>query len=228
MNLKKPSTWVGVDLPFRFTSGTYGTWLYDTLPPCPDKHKYSKYINIDQLDDDDIITESPTACYFDTSYGKNVFYRDQQDCVLWCLDSEGVYLHGDKSYVAHSLSEFLWRIDVENKCWYKRIKDYELVLKDWKPIKDYEKYIDHYHQLYKRTRQYILDNTTGATTKNIDYYLPYYINFRSLKDMNENFTVRTEYISKFDGLQEKGKLEIYRDILGIGLGEETENVLLKK
>lgn len=35
---------------------------------------------------------SPTACYFDIDHISTIFYRDQQDCVLWAYDDTGVFM----------------------------------------------------------------------------------------------------------------------------------------
>lgn len=63
---------------------------------------------------------SPTCCYFDISKtDPGLFYRDQQDCVLWYLDENTGYVMDHRgNYVAKSLSEFLSRICLENACWF--------------------------------------------------------------------------------------------------------------
>lgn len=69
------------------------------------------------------LIRSPTACYFDIY--KNIFYRDQQDCIIWALDEKGrVYIHNDDQpytiiYVADSLPEFLSHIYDDCNSWYE-------------------------------------------------------------------------------------------------------------
>jgi hypothetical protein len=65
---------------------------------------------------------SPTACYFDTDCDKknNVFYVDQQGCVIWHLLPNGeVASLQDGVIVANSLPEFLSRLQMENNIWNK-------------------------------------------------------------------------------------------------------------
>lgn len=67
---------------------------------------------------------SPTACYFDID--NDIFYRDQQDCVIWALNKDGrVYIKDDDpytiSYVAKSIPEFLSHIYDDTIDWTHRM-----------------------------------------------------------------------------------------------------------
>ena len=131
--------WVGSDIPGRPAAGTYGTWPYATLPPA-NNHKFRQVHTLDDLSDEvqERMQESPTACYFRIDDKDGSFFHDQQDCAIWALDEAtgGVFLldeaqqqeeeeeeaarpaTGPKTFVAKSLGEFLWRVDVENRCWF--------------------------------------------------------------------------------------------------------------
>ncbi len=74
---------------------------------------------------------SPTACYVDIfeQNGKTIFYRDQQDCIIWFLDPESgkVYSTSDKGPVADDVEEFWVRQYIEATLWrkyaYKKYRD---------------------------------------------------------------------------------------------------------
>lgn len=120
LDFKEKWMWVGIN-PKIFE--TYGTFEYEDHPI---DHIFSHIKTIDDLKDHvkklprDL--KSPTACYFD--FTDDVFYRDQQDCVIWALDNKGrVYIKDYdqpyvKYYVAKSLPEFLSHVKADNICWY--------------------------------------------------------------------------------------------------------------
>jgi hypothetical protein len=65
---------------------------------------------------------SPVSGHFE--FDGEIFYRDQQDCVMWALNSETGQVYviniGDTKLqlVANSLPEFLKRIYLENQAWF--------------------------------------------------------------------------------------------------------------
>ena len=104
--------WIGFQLPYRACQGTYD--VYSQQPPV-NSTPYSK-VTLDNLE---CLKESrsPTACYVDRE--GDVFYRDQQDCVLWKLIEGKVY--ADDDLVADSLAEFCARVILENRIWFATI-----------------------------------------------------------------------------------------------------------
>jgi hypothetical protein len=118
--------WIGIGIPFRPCQGTYGSFS-GSVPPI----KTSKYQTIKTLQDlqrsidqKQIDIESSTACYFDLDPKTGVFYRDQQDCVIWKLTENGQVdaITEDNEViecVADSLPEFLNRIEIENHIWFQ-------------------------------------------------------------------------------------------------------------
>ena len=67
--------------------------------------------------------ESVTACYVsisepDSNTGRIVFYRDQQDCILWSVDpSTGKVYDNTDNLVADDVEEFWARMWIENQLW---------------------------------------------------------------------------------------------------------------
>jgi hypothetical protein len=141
-------TWVGFRLPGRCRMAfcTYEDWSLDDHPPVTIPEEVKDVTTLDKLkalfeNKPEIkkvaqalpwLFRSPTSCYFDMSgeiepSNPNVaaFYRDQQDCVIWCFDSEKGYVvsrdydgeHG--TVYARSLPEFLARLALENGLWFK-------------------------------------------------------------------------------------------------------------
>jgi len=118
--------WVGVSSSNEF--GTYNTRDYIAHPI---KNTYKNIHTISDLKsflqgcpEDAMILTSPTSCYFDFDNGP-VFYRDQQDCVVWALDdvSGRVYIPPDEDnqsrrYVAANLGEFLSHIEDDHAYWF--------------------------------------------------------------------------------------------------------------
>lgn len=113
--------WIGIG-----KTSTYEKYPYN-VHPIHEQFKNIKTIqnvqdNITELDQ---IISSPTACYFNFQEN-DVFYRDQQDCVIWACDNQGcVYIKNDyqpylKQYVAHSIPEFLSHIYDDNLQWYNK------------------------------------------------------------------------------------------------------------
>ncbi len=69
---------------------------------------------------------SPTSCHFEFDNNDPVFYRDQQDCILWAFDAETgrVYIHDESDtstrvFVAKDLKSFVSRIFDENADWWE-------------------------------------------------------------------------------------------------------------
>jgi hypothetical protein len=69
---------------------------------------------------------SPTSCYFEFDNNDPIFYRDQQDCILWAFDAETgkVYIHDESDtstrvFVAKDLKSFVSRIFDENAKWWE-------------------------------------------------------------------------------------------------------------
>lgn len=118
------TTWIGISLPGRPLDATYGQWSYQSLPPIEIDPQFQEITTLDQLIQSlsllRTIISSPTACYFQVDLADRTFYRDQQDCVIWALNSQGqVYLDGDPhAIVALSLPEFLTRVHLENTIWW--------------------------------------------------------------------------------------------------------------
>ena len=139
--------WIYFGLPFRAAFGTYRQfdWVPD-LPPEETK-LFSHLISLVDVEIEkewlDHILQSPTSCHVQVDFVSGVFYRDQQDCVLWAfdpLDVGGVYVYeppntpsGGASSdeddfddhqpppmtVATTLAEFFGRIHLENRLWHK-------------------------------------------------------------------------------------------------------------
>ena len=102
--------WIGFRLPGRHCRGTYD--VYENQPPVD----CSEYQNV-SLDNLRCLEEcaSPTSCYVERD--GDVFYRDQQDCVVWSLRDGQVYANDDM-LVADSLAEFCARMILESKIWF--------------------------------------------------------------------------------------------------------------
>jgi hypothetical protein len=133
--VKKPREriWIGVgNLPGRSKEGdfsTYSVFEYDSLPPITTLQMFEDITNLEDLKkalpnlEKQIphLFDSPTSCYFDCEGDEpGVFFRDQQDCVVWCWDEKTgeVFDSGSGYAVATSLSEFLTRIVLENVAWH--------------------------------------------------------------------------------------------------------------
>ena len=246
--------------PMSFRSNTdndfYPRWSYETLPPCPPVHKFSNINTIEDLKN--ILSpkkslngltivypaalfgedaDSPTSCQFIFNHkykDKKLFYFDQQCCEMWGLDDNGVYAVRGESYVSKTLSEFLWRICIENQVWHyeKYMKHDHIVKMDtWVPPKRYllptesvpnndvEFYIDHYYELYKKTRNYLLQSNYGCTAKNIDKYLItiYMPNSLDKLDTNLDFSCHSDYLE--NNIIDITHLKYYDQLVELGLFE---------
>ena len=130
----RPKAWIGVGgLPGRSKPGdfsTYSVFTYDTLPPVTTPQMFDDVTTLAELKkvlpkwkkQIPQLFNSPTACYFDFAGDEpGVFFRDQQDCVVWCLDEKTgeVFDAGSGYCVASSLAEFLTRILLENVAWHQ-------------------------------------------------------------------------------------------------------------
>jgi hypothetical protein len=151
--------WCGGELPgARDADGTYGVWPYKTVPRL-DHGGRNPFRNVKTLDDlhaaIDLMHESPTACYFRLDRSDGSFWRDQQDCVVWAFDAAtgGVFMldqqraegEQEKTFVAKSLAEFLWRVDLENQIWFLRNSH------DGERTDDADAYLEHYAALVRGT-----------------------------------------------------------------------------
>lgn len=118
--------WVTYGLPGLDIGWTTYKIIDKSLLPFIDINpKYEKYNNLDDLKRDMPDIDSPTACYFAFNQSDiyHSFYRDQQDCVIWHFKPEvGVYINDDETQiVSDNLSEFLSRIELESRIWFKSI-----------------------------------------------------------------------------------------------------------
>ena len=163
--------WWGVDLPGRppiRELSTYTLYPYDDLPPVVIPPALANIRTIADLarelpdleDEPDLqyLFEPPTSCYFDLSAPREtqsaprddpdtgsaeeaVFYRDQQDCIVWSLRAaDGHVITDDGVDVAQSLPEFLTRIQIENAVW-------DIMCFQKKPERltdEQKKYMEHY------------------------------------------------------------------------------------
>lgn len=121
--------WIGVNFDFnKFT--TYSTTPYKEHPINPlfenIKNISDIQSNISHLRE---LIKSVTSCYFD--FNDDIFYRDQQDCVIWAHDSKtgGVYIYDNndkniKTYVAKSIPEFLSHIYDDNNNYSNKSLEY--------------------------------------------------------------------------------------------------------
>lgn len=127
MSNEQPTLWIGSGLRNRPTSmfATYGMFDYNKQPPVTIRDKFKDLKTIDDLEANqdwlDSILKSPTACYIEIDRENHIFFRDQQDCVLWTVHPKTGAVHilnQDKTMVAHSVPEFLTRVFIENEIWY--------------------------------------------------------------------------------------------------------------
>jgi len=69
------------------------------------------------------LVQSPTACYVDFSEyeGKTVFYRNQQDCIIWSIDPNTgkVYSNAREDPIPDDVEEFWLRQHIESILWFK-------------------------------------------------------------------------------------------------------------
>lgn len=115
--------WFGCNLTYRPPrTGTY--WMtMGPVPPIDAVHGYTNpyadYRTMQDLRSRPIIDiESPTGCCFKVPKEGDTgrFYYDQQGCIIWSLDSDGMVLAaGD--VVAPTLAEFLYRVSIESRLW---------------------------------------------------------------------------------------------------------------
>ncbi len=115
--------WIGVDLPYRpHPNGfaTYSTWKYKDQPEVEIDDIFKKFKTLADIEKyiGELKIESPTACYFNIEEN-GVFYRDQQDCVLWAVNSKNQVCAIDMGIVANSIPEFLTRVKLESSIWHK-------------------------------------------------------------------------------------------------------------
>ena len=139
--------WWGIELPGRKCDGTY-QW-YDSVPDVEIYPEFKEFNTIDDVKKHkyyiERLVDSCTACYvnFAEPY---LFYRDQQDCIKWYFHPEiGVYtdedINGNIEVVAKTIPEFLSRILIENRIWFKAHSDW---------VRDYGKELTPEEQEYIR------------------------------------------------------------------------------
>jgi len=70
---------------------------------------------------------SPTSSYFNVDENTKIFYRDQQDCILWAFDEETGYVYvydyediTTRQYCAKSLAEFISHIYDDALDWFEQ------------------------------------------------------------------------------------------------------------
>ncbi|AYV75500.1 MAG: hypothetical protein Terrestrivirus2_8 [Terrestrivirus sp.] len=137
VNVEEEWIWYGIGGIYNNNrEGTYQLFNYNDLPKLTNNDVFNdikEFNDIKTFDDleknIDMLSQtinSPTLCYFDLNRETGVFYRDQQDCVIWALSKENnqvyVYDYGEfpykVRYVAKSLPEFLTRIKYESRMFY--------------------------------------------------------------------------------------------------------------
>ena len=122
---KETEEWCWKGVPFDFdTFCTYSTYKYKQHPINP------KYASISTLDDlvsaltqKKICIDSPTSCYFNIDTTSGMFYRDQQDCIIWFL-KDGKVVTNSGYFVAGSMPEFLSHIEDDSTKWYTLSKEW--------------------------------------------------------------------------------------------------------
>lgn len=99
------------------------------------------------------IFESPTSCYVEISEdedtGRTIFYRDQQDCIIWSVDlrTGKVYSDADgENPIADDIEEFWLRQYIEAKLWYHLVQ-YN------KNLEDAPELLQKYAQFYQLFRK---------------------------------------------------------------------------
>lgn len=69
--------------------------------------------------------KSPTACWintdFDVENGKVLFYRDQQDCILWYYDLVTGKVYEYDTVICDTLEEFWMLMYIEGIIWYGQL-----------------------------------------------------------------------------------------------------------
>ena len=189
--------WLGSDLPFRWVNRTYAIFPYETLPPVPIEHEFSHITSVAQIPlVSDLIHPSPTACHWHLE--PPVFYKDQQDCCSWAVDSKGrvycpnLFNRGTHLYVAKSLADFLWRINQENKNWsfVYEVEDYLL----WAEEEWQNDYIGHYQLLLQQSLDWLIrNNCCNQSCKK--WLLPFFTPV-SMLDYSKNFRLTVTEIKK--------------------------------
>jgi hypothetical protein len=157
--------WYGIKLPGREADQLYQTLCYASLPSIK---IYADYADIHTIDDlkvefsDDMLVDRPRLsrrfngwpCHFDVNKETGVFYRDQQDCVVWSLGDDLAVYADDGKCVANTLPEFLSRLKIEGDIFTKTMAYYG---RSYDPLTaDEQDYVDHY-KTYSPTR---LNNST--------------------------------------------------------------------
>jgi hypothetical protein len=81
--------WIGIGSG-RLEDGTYGS--YEHSKDYPISKEFESIRTLDDLEKKlpqlNKCWNSPTACYFEIDRKTGIFYRDQQDCVLWALEDK--------------------------------------------------------------------------------------------------------------------------------------------
>jgi hypothetical protein len=140
--------WYGISLPGRESDELYQSLSYASLPSIK---IYPDYAAIHTLDDlkvefcDDMLVKIPRQsrrfsawpCHFDVNKETGVFYRDQQDCVVWSLGDDLAVYADDAKCVANTLPEFLSRLRIEADIFIKTMAYVPLTA-------DEQDYVDHY------------------------------------------------------------------------------------
>ena len=114
---------------------TYQVFKYTDIPPVKILPEFEHLKSLQALkqyfeeNKNSWFEMSPTSSYLnfeiEDDFNNTVFFRDQQDCVRWTLNSSDgtVYINGNpESIVAASLPEFLTRITFENESWFKQVQ----------------------------------------------------------------------------------------------------------
>jgi len=124
--IRKPTSWVGIELKGRSCDGTYKWYDYHTLPPVAIYPEFAHVKTWQDLEKNLELLEqtnlSVTGCYYNLSRPP-IFYMDSQGCVIWALNVDHqVYCHPNLSeVVSHSLPEFLSRVRIESILWRKSV-----------------------------------------------------------------------------------------------------------
>lgn len=120
------------------------------------------------------IFSSPTSCWvnsdsqdpdeesFEEKDGHVLFYRDQQDCVLWYYDLESGKVYEYDRVVSDTLEEFWLRIYIESILWYK--EDFPEHLKDL--IQKYIEFFEDNLNPHQEVMRWI-DNLSSSEKDNI-------------------------------------------------------------
>jgi hypothetical protein len=119
MDLDKEFLWIGIStsLGSTYSETEYKDheidYRFAHIKSLDDVEKYENYINT--------TINSPTWCYVHVDKKEGIFYRDQQDCVIWQLDKKTGYVKSygqEEKFVAKSIPEFLSHVFSDSQTWY--------------------------------------------------------------------------------------------------------------